>query len=93
MRTRLRGRHADGAGERLVGQLDTVREDDPAPLLIYTRDPQPRLGELVGQEPEARDERRQPPFPRPKFEDLDGEHVARLRALDVEGPADRVDVG
>src|SRR5215208_6127506 len=92
VRSRLRGGQADGAGERFVGKLDALGEDHPAPCGLDAGDAQPRLGELVGQEPEAGDERRPSPVPRPELKDLDGEHVSRPSILNVNGSADRVDV-
>ena len=90
MRTRLRGGHADRAGKRLVVKLNASGEDDPAPLGIYLRDPEPRLRELVSQEAESRDECRPSPLPRPKLKDVHGQYIAGLGTSDVHGPADRV---
>jgi len=84
-------RDADGAREGLVGQRDPVGEGDSARLRVDRRDPQPRVGELVGQQPEAGDDGRPAPVARAQLEDLDREDVAGARACDEDGSRDRVD--
>ena len=71
---------ADRARERPAGQLETVAEED-APTLD-SRDPEPGLWEVVGEEPEPRDDRCPSPRTRPHLEHLDLEHVARSRSAD-----------
>jgi hypothetical protein len=87
----LGGRDADGAREGLVGQRDPVGEGDRARLRVDRRDPQPRVGELVRQQPEAGDDRRPAPVARAQLEDLDRERVAGARATDEDRAGDRVD--
>src|ERR1019366_2633042 len=49
-----------------------------------------RLGELVGEQPQAGNYRRPAPQRRPELEQFDRQRVARTRALDEHRPADRV---
>jgi hypothetical protein len=76
---------ADRARERLEGEGDTGGEVDAAAVTgargLDARDVQPGLGELLGEQPEAGDDRRPAPVARAQLEDLDRQHVARLRVL------------
>ena len=80
VRPRGLGSNADRPGERPAGQLKPVAEED-APVLDR-RNTQPRLGEVVGKEAEARNDRCPAPSSRSHLEHLDLEHVARLALLE-----------
>ncbi len=88
----LFGREADRPGERRERERDPVVEPDLVRLGVDGRDVQPRVGELVGEQPELGDDRRPAPVVRDQLEDLDLERVARFGALDVDRAGDRVDV-
>ncbi len=92
MLPRLRQRDAERAGERAERERHAVGEPHAAGGPVDLRDAQPRVGELVGEQAEAGDDRRPAPALRPELEQLDRERVARLRALDEDRAADRVDV-
>jgi hypothetical protein len=83
---------ADRAGERLERQLDALGERDPAGVLLDLRDAKPRIGELVGEEAEAGDDRGPAPVARAQLQDLDGQRVAGLGALHEHRARDRVHV-
>jgi hypothetical protein len=87
---RLGRRDADRARERRVGQRHAAAEVDDARLGVDARDPQPRVGELVGQQAEAGDDRRPAPVARAQLEDLDGQRVAGPGAADEHRAGHRV---
>jgi hypothetical protein len=71
---------------------DLLAEAHVARGRVDLRDPKPRVRELVREEAEAGDDRRPPPVLRLERQELDLEHVARLRPLDVDRAADGVHV-
>jgi hypothetical protein len=82
-------RHAEHAAERLDRDVDPVGEGRRAVLDLP--DVEPGVGELIGEQPEARYERRPPVGTRLDGEDVDLEDVARQRALDEHRSAHGVD--
>jgi hypothetical protein len=83
---------AERAWERPVGQRDHLAEAHCARGRVDLGDPKPRVGELVGEEPEAGDDCRPAPVLGLERKELHLEDVARLRSLDEDRPADRVHV-
>ena len=75
-------RDADVPGNGLCGRVIFSPKCDFPRGGIDLGDPQPGVGELVGEKPETRDDRRPAPVLRLEGEELDLEHVARLGALD-----------
>ena len=92
MRSGLGRRNADRSGERAVGKDDALGEPHVPRSGVDLRDAQPRVRILLGEEAEARDDRRPAPSVRRELEQLDGEDVSRAGALDEHRSADRVDV-
>jgi hypothetical protein len=90
MRPRLRRRHPERAREGAERQRDAVGEAHA--IVGDLRDPQPWVRELVGQQSEARDDRRPAPVRRLELEQLDGKRVSWFGSLDVDRAADRVDL-
>ena len=91
-RLRARARRADAhrAHERRQRDQDVLAEGRDV-AAAEVEDAQVRLGELVGQQAEAGEDRRPAPAARVQVEDLDREGVAHLGALDVHRPGQRVD--
>ena len=86
-----RRRHADHATERRDGDPDAGPELHPVGPGLEARHLVERIREVVGQEAEARDRRGPAPVGGLELEQVDLERVARLRAVDRDGPGDLVD--
>ena len=93
MEPRLRGREADRAAERL--------ERNPPTRPVERRntrgggelpDVERRLGELICEQPEARDVGGPAPARRGEVEDRHLDRVARLGAVDIDRAGNRVDL-
>ena len=94
VRPGLSGRHPDRAAERLERhpRSGTVGGRREAPSVVAP-DMERRVGELVGQEPESRDEGGPSPAHRRERFDRNLEGVARLGPVDIDRAGDRVDLG
>ena len=86
----VRRGHADHASERVPGHGDTGQLRRPRDADGDLPGDDVRVREEIGQEPEAGDDRRHAGVRGLVREELDLEHVARLRALDMDRAGERV---
>jgi hypothetical protein len=89
----LGGGEPDRAREGREGPRYVIGESDAAGCCVYFGDVEPRLGEFVGEEPEAGDDRRPAPGLGRELDDVYLQDVAGLGVLDVDAAGDRVDLG
>ena len=91
-RLRARARRADAhrAQERLDRDLDVLAEMDEV-AVGEVEDPQVGIGEVVGQQPEPRQDRGPAPALGVQVEHLDRQRVAGLGAADGDRPGQRID--
>ena len=89
---RLRWCRADGVGEELERHPRDVREERGREgARVAVPDLQVRVGELIGQQPEAPDVRRPAEARGVERLQRDLQHVPRLGPVDEDGPGDRID--
>src|SRR5713226_95632 len=90
MLARLVGVDAHRAQKRGEGNLDPGGQGR-LPALAKVKDLEVRVGEVIGQQAEPRDDRRPAPRPGSERQDLDLESVARLGSVDVDRSPEVVD--